>query len=274
MSARYEALFARLARERAGAFVPFAVLGDPDGPRSRGVLEALVAGGADALELGIPFSDPVADGPTIQAADQRALAAGATPAGCLDIVRDLRAAHPDLPVGLLVYANLVVAAGVDAFYQRAAAAGVDSVLIADVPTLEAEPFVAAARRHGVAPVLVAPPNATPERLATIAGWCEGYTYVVARAGVTGARDALELTAQGLPAALEAAGAPPSLIGFGISTPDHVRAALRTGAAGAISGSAVVRIVERHAGSPPDALAAELTAFVAAMKAATGGRGAP
>lgn len=173
MTARYEAMFARLAERGEGAFVPFAVLGDPDRERSRDALEALIAGGADALELGIPFSDPVADGPTIQAADQRALAAGATPQGCLDLVAQVRADHPELPIGLLVYANLVVAPGIDGFYARAAAAGVDSVLVADVPTLEVEPFVLAARSHGIAPVLVAPPNASPERLATIAGWCEG-----------------------------------------------------------------------------------------------------
>ncbi|HEY3359721.1 MAG TPA: tryptophan synthase subunit alpha [Polyangia bacterium] len=264
---RYERLFAAAAAAPRGVFVPFVMLGDPDLALSRRILGALVAGGADALELGLPFSDPVADGPVIQAAGVRALGAGVRTRDCWALLRELRAAAPEVPVGLLVYANLVVNHGVDAFYGAAAAAGVDSVLVADVPTLEAAPFVSSATRHGIAPVLIAPPNASDERLAVIARLGRGYTYVVTRAGVTGADEALRGGQERLLARLRALGAPPPLLGFGISRPEHVAQAIAAGAAGAISGSAVVAHIPRLA-HDPEALLAELRAFVARMRAAT------
>lgn len=266
VATRYDAVFAALAARKEGAFVPFAMLGDPEPEASLAVLEALVAGGADALELGIPFSDPIADGPVIQAASQRALAAGTTPEVCWDLLARFRARHPDVPVGLLVYANLVAHKGPGDFYGRAAAAGVDSVLVADVPTFEAPPFAAAARRAGVAPVLLAPPDASDERLALIARLGAGYTYVLTRAGITGARQDLAFHHQRLLATLAAAGAPPAVFGFGISRPEHARAAIATGAAGAISGSAVVALLAR-AGAGPEGLA-QVRSFVSELKAAT------
>jgi len=264
---RYEAMFARLGAAGAGAFIPFAMLGDPDPSRSREILEALVAGGADALELGIPFSDPVADGPVIQAAAVRALEAGVRLADCWALVSGVRAAHPGLPLGLLVYANLVAHRGLATFYAEAAAAGVDSVLVADLPVAEAEPFRSAAIAAGIAPVFIAPPNADGDRLAAIAAAGRGYTYVVTREGVTGVDDALRRDSSALVARLRALGAPPPVLGFGISSPEHVRQGLAMGAAGVISGSAVVRIVARHLDAAGDAAPA-LRDFVAAMKAAT------
>ncbi len=266
-SGRYERLFARLRARDEIAFVPFSVLGDPDLERSEALLVALAEAGADALELGIPFSDPVADGPTIQRADLRALAAGATVSRAWELLARLRRRLPEIPMGLLVYANLLAARGVATFYAEAAAAGVDSVLVADVPSLEAEPFVAAARAAGVQPVFIAPPNASPERLRRIAALGEGYTYVVTRAGVTGADEQLSLQHDALFAALEEAGGAPPVFGFGIARPEHVAAARRAGAAGAISGSAVVALIERHLDDPAAAEQA-LRTFVAEMKAAT------
>ncbi|MBL4850267.1 MAG: tryptophan synthase subunit alpha [Planctomycetes bacterium] len=263
---RYSAMFERLAQEKAGAFVPFVTLGDPTPELSAKVLRALIRGGADALELGIPFSDPAADGPTIQLASQRALQAGVTPDDCWDLIAGVRAESPDLPIGLLVYANLVVSPGLDSFYARAAEAGVDSVLIADVPTLEIAPFAAAAERHGVAPVLIAPTNLSDERLEVVASVGQGYTYVVTRKGVTGADDSVCFEHASLLAKLEQAGAPPPIFGFGISKPEHVRAALASGAAGTISGSAVVRHIQEATSDA--ALLEALEAFVASMKAAT------
>jgi len=258
---RYAEMFKRLAADE-GAFVPFAMLGDPSPERSVELMLALADGGADALELGLPFSDPVADGPTIQAAASRVLAAGVTAREALTLVTPVRERHPELPIGLLVYANLVVNAGADEFYQRAAAAGVDSVLVADVPSVEAEPFCAAAKRAGIAPVLIATPNAKPAQLARIAALGEGYTYLVSRAGVTGTETEAQLDHGELYAQLKELGAAPPILGFGISEPAHVRAALAGGAAGAISGSAIVRRIA--AGFSPR----ELSRFVAAMKAAT------
>ncbi len=263
---RYATMFARLAAERAGAFVPFCVLGDPDRAQSLAAVRALAAAGADALELGIPFSDPVADGPTIQAADVRALAAGIRPADAFAIAAEVRGEFPQLPIGLLVYANLVEARGRAAFYAAARQAGVDSVLVADAPSVEAAPFAEAARAAGIEPVLIAAPNASDAELTTIARLSRGYTYVVSRAGVTGHDREAALDHAPLIARLGSLGAPPALLGFGISRPGHVRAALACGARGAISGSAVVSIIEKNRDAATRARA--LTDFVRAMKAAT------
>jgi tryptophan synthase alpha chain len=260
---RYEAMFGRLGELGEGAFGAFAMLGDPDEATSAAILDALVEGGADMVEVGIPFSDPVADGPVIQAAAVRALAAGIRTAIGFRLLAEFRSRHPDVPVGILTYANIVVARGREAFYRAAADAGVDSVLVADVPLLEAGPFLAAAREAGVAPVLIAAPNTPPDRLARIAAEGEGYTYCVARPGVTGA-DAEVRFAPDVIETLVRAGAPPPVLGFGIAGPDHVRLALRAGARGAISGSAIVN----RAAANPGAEAETVRAFVAAMKAAT------
>ena len=264
---RYSRTFADLHAKGEGAFVPFLMLGDPDLETSARLARALISAGADMLELGIPFSDPTADGPTIQAAACRALAAGATLDPCLRLLADLRRDHPAIPIGLLTYANLVMARGREPFYAAVASAGVDSVLLADVPTLEAEPFATAARRFGVSPVLIAPPDAPEASLARVARLGGGYTYCLARAGVTGADESLRLDHGRLFSMLERHGAPPPLLGFGISRPEHVRAALAAGARGAISGSAVVQQVEAHLGDPA-AMERAVVDLVRAMKAAT------
>jgi len=249
---RYDAMFRRLAPRGEGAFGAFVMLGDPDLATSADILDALVEGGADMLEVGIPFSDPVADGPVIQAAAVRALARGVTPADCFALLHDFRARHPDVPVGLLTYANIVVARGRDAFYAAAQEAGVDSVLVADVPVFEAPPYLQAARAASVAPVLIAAPNTPETTLRRLAAEGEGYTYCVARAGVTGADEEVRFGHSQLLGTLKAFGAPPPVFGFGISRPDHVAAALDAGAAGVISGSAIVRLVADHPGEEADA----------------------
>ena len=261
MTARYAAMFHRLRQRAEGAFGAFVMLGDPDLAASAAVLDALVEGGADMIEVGVPFSDPVADGPTIQAAAERALSNGVTPPQCLTLLAAFRRRHPDVPVGILTYANIVLAPGRTAFYAAAAAAGVDSVLVADVPALEAAPFVASSIDAGIAPVLIAAPNTARTTLERIARMGRGYTYCVARSGVTGTERALELDHRALLDALGTLGAPPPVLGFGISTPGHVRQALAAGAAGVISGSAIVKLVA----------AGDLSAirsFVSEMKTAT------
>ena len=264
---RYEEMFARLSEKREGAFVPFTVIGLPTIKDSITVIQALVDGGADALELGIPFSDPVADGPVIQAAGVQAIAAGATPPGCFEVIAAVREKNQDIPIGLLVYANLVVSNGVDAFYAQCQRTGVDSVLIADLPTFEAAPFIASARAHGVQPVFIAPPNASDEKLAEIAKHTEGYTYVVTRSGVTGVGTGMRVENTAVFQKLKDAGAPPAMLGFGIATPEHVRTALAAGADGAISGTAVVAKVVAGAGDV-SRLCRELRAYIAEMKKGT------
>jgi tryptophan synthase alpha chain len=213
--------------------------------------------------VGIPFSDPVADGPVIQAAADRALHAGTKVGDCFDLLTAFRQRQPGIPVGILTYANLVVARGRDRFCADAAAAGVDSLLIADVPSIEAAPFAASAKSAGLEFVMIAAPNTPRTTLERIARTASGYTYCVARAGVTGTRESLALDHAELFSTLRELGAPPPVLGFGISTPEHVAQALQTGAAGVISGSAVVRLIEGGEGA-----ADRIREFVAGMKQAT------
>lgn len=236
---RYSAMFERLGDE--GALGAFLMLGDPDFETSVRLLDAVVEGGADMVEAGIPFSDPVADGPVIQAAAQRALAAGIRVGDCFDLIAGFRSRHPGMPVGILTYANIVVARA--GFMRDAAEAGADSLLIVDVPALEAEPFVRDMEQAGIEPVLIAAANASEAALRRIAGLSKAYTYCVSRAGITGTHAGGQFDSS-LIDRLRAAGAPPPIFGFGISTPEHVRAALAAGAKGVICGSAIVDCARR------------------------------
>ncbi|HEV2593890.1 MAG TPA: tryptophan synthase subunit alpha [Sphingomicrobium sp.] len=251
---RYSAMFDRLGDE--GAFGAFLMLGDPDLERSVRLLDAVVEGGADMIEVGIPFSDPVADGPVIQAAAQRALLAGVRVGDCLELIARFRARHSDIPVGILTYANIVMARA--GFARDAAVAGADSLLIADVPALEAERFSRDMVQAGIEPVLIAAAN-TPERtLKRIGALSKAYTYCVSRAGITGTHAGGEFDHR-LITRVKEAGAPPAIFGFGIATPDHVREALAAGARGVICGSAIVDIAAKGG---------DVAAFVRKLKAST------
>jgi len=264
---RYDNVFAELKARKEGAFVLFVTLGDPSPEQSLKIIDTLIEAGADALELGIPFSDPLADGPTIQAATLRAFAAGVTPSQCFEMLATIRQKYPTIPIGLLMYANLVFNRGIDEFYAECARVGVDSVLVADVPVEESAPFRQAAMRHNVAPIFICPPNADDELLRQIASHGRGYTYLLSRAGVTGAENKAALPLHHLVEKLAEYNAAPPLQGFGISAPEQVSAALGAGAAGAISGSAIVKIIENNVNTPEKMLS-ELKNFASAMKAAT------
>ncbi|MEB2702977.1 tryptophan synthase subunit alpha [Citrobacter koseri] len=264
---RYENLFAQLKDRKEGAFVPFVTLGDPSVEQSLNIIDTLIEAGADALELGIPFSDPLADGPTIQEATLRAFAAGVTPTQCFEMLALIRQKHPTIPIGLLMYANLVFSKGIDEFYAQCEKVGVDSVLVADVPVEESAPFRQAALRYNVAPIFICPPNADDDLLRQIASYGRGYTYLLSRAGVTGAENRAALPLHHLVEKLQEYNAAPPLQGFGISSPEQVTGAIEAGAAGAISGSAVVKLIEKNVANPGQMLT-ELKAFVTAMKAAT------
>lgn len=272
---RYQQAFADLAAKNEKAFIPFVIIGDPNAEQSLQVIKTLIDAGADALELGIPFSDPSADGVTIQMAALRALKSGMNTNICIDILAKVREYAPNIPIGLLLYGNLVFARGIDDFYRDMAKVGVDSVLIADLPIRESLPFREAALEHNVAPIFIAPPNASDKILREVASYSRGYTYVLSRAGVTGVdveNDVLDESAENSPAKklisrLNTYHAAPPVLGFGISAPQQVKDALVAGASGAISGSAVVKIIENNLNDNKKMLT-ELTAFVRDMKAAT------
>lgn len=265
---RYNALFTRLAAKKEGAFVPFVVLGDPTYEISKQILITLIESGADALEVSIPFSDPLADGPEIQGAVLRAIGNGMTVAKSFQLLTEIRELYPDMPIGLLMYANLIHAAGIDQFYEKCAQAGIDSVLVADVPIRESESFVKAANQHDIAPIFICPPDATTETFEGIAREGRGYTYLVSRAGVTGVDQKSGNESLGYNITkLNEIGAPPIVQGFGISTPEQARYYLDNGVSGVISGSAITQIIRENL-QHESILIEKLAAFVNRMKAST------
>lgn len=257
---RYAKMFERLAGE--GALGGFLILGDPDLETSAALLDDLVEGGADMVEVGIPFSDPIADGPVIQTAADRALKAGVTVAECFDLITRFRERHPDVPIGILTYANIILARERTGFFTRAAKAGADSLLIADLPSIEAGPWAQEMTACGIEPVLIAASNSPPATLDRVAALSNAYVYCVTRAGVTGTHSEARFDA-GLIDRLK--NGPPPIFGFGISTPDHVRQAMQAGAAGVICGSAIVDCAARGG---------DVRALVAALKAGTRNDSAP
>lgn len=285
---RYQQMFKRLDDSGQAAFIPFLMLSDPNREAALALIDAAVAAGADALELGIGFSDPVADGPVIQQAHLRALAAGTQEGGvlasALEQISAIRAKYPQLPIGILTYANLVFATGVEGFFTKLGSAGADSVLIADCPLREGDRVRRAAEQAGVAPIFIASPDSDRQFLSELAELKDGYIYLVSRPGVTGGSKASVDNSSdlaGVISTLKELGAPPVLQGFGISTPQHVREAIRAGAAGVFCGSALVRIInEACAGLAEDQLGfgvgsseftrvqSELSELISSLKAAT------
>ena len=275
---RYDAMFKRLEEKGEGAFVPFIMLSDPSPAEAVEIISTVVEAGADAVELGVPFSDPVADGPAIQTAHVRALDGGATVQQALDQVRELRQRFPELPIGMLIYANVAFVRGLERFYPDFHSAGADSILLPDVPVRESQPFTEAAIAAGVDPIYIAPAKASRETLEGVAANSRGYIYAISRDGVTGAEK--EATVDGLREVVDninSFGGAPVLLGFGISRPEHVRDAIAAGASGAITGSAISNIIAKYTehthpnpGRVTDmaGLKAELSDYVRAMKQAT------
>lgn len=256
---RYSQMFKRVKERGEAAFGGFLMLGDPDLQTSATMLQALVDGGADMIEVGLPFSDPVADGPVIQAAARRALQSGVRTDDCFELVAGFRARNADVPVGILTYANLVLAR--PGFMRDMVSAGADSLLIADVPAIEARPFVNEMEQAGIEAVLIAAANTPDTTVRSITRLSKAYTYCVSRAGITGTHADASFDSS-LLQRLDEAGAPPPVLGFGISRPEHVTAAIAAGAAGVICGSAIVQL----AFATRSAVA--VAEFVARMKSAT------
>jgi tryptophan synthase alpha chain len=243
---RYERSFESIRAQGRIAFIPFAVAGDPDLTLSEQVFRTYIDAGADILEIGYPFSDPMADGPVNQRAAQRALEAGMTPPRFFAMLGRLRRTT-DIPFGLLLYANTVHHPGYDTFCARAADAGVDSILVADMPPEEASSFTRALRTHGLRSVFIVSELTPPDRAKAICEHTDGFVYVVSRPGTTGVQKSLSGSVGGTLKRLRRLTTRPLCVGFGISTPDHVRRVKAAGADGAIVGSALVKIIEELRG---------------------------
>jgi tryptophan synthase alpha chain len=236
------------AGQRTGGLITYVTAGDPDPARSESILRTLDDAGADVIEVGIPFSDPLADGPVIQRATERALAAGMTLRRALQMIARLR---PSIraPLVLFTYANPVVRMDARTFARTAADAGVDGVLILDYPIEEAAPLRDPLIEAGIDPIFLISPTTTDDRIRAAAQYGRGFLYVISRLGVTGMRDALAPETQALVARVRAASDLPVAVGFGISRPDHVAATCRVADA-AVVGSALVQVIADH-GSAPD-----------------------
>jgi tryptophan synthase alpha chain len=257
MSARLEQAFTRMKAEHRTGLVAFVSGGDPTLERSGDVIRAVDEGGADVIEIGVPFSDPLADGPEIQRSSERALKAGATLRGVLDMVGDLRA-NVAAPLVLFSYANPIVRFGVEAFAKRAAEVGVDGVLLLDLPLEEAGPTRDVLVAHGLAPIFLLSPTTTGPRVRKANELGKGFLYAISRLGVTGVREQVADDARALVDRLREDATLPIALGFGLSRPEHIRDVGRFADA-AVVGSALVAQVAKHGQSP--ALADEVRSFV-------------
>lgn len=245
--------FASAKAEKRAAFVSYVCAGDPDADTSLAVLKALADNGADILEIGVPFSDPLADGLTNQLAAQRALESGMTHDKFFAIIRDLRA-HTQKPVVLYTYYNLVFSQGIDAYVARCAQAGVDGILVLDCPPEESAEMIAAGKKHGVANIFIIAPTTPETRVKYICEHGSGFLYYVSRTGVTGERKDMAADMADAVAGIRRYAKVPVVVGFGVSTPEHVRA-VGAVADGVVVGSALVNVVAAHKDDRAQAAAA-------------------
>ncbi|MHC4474221.1 MAG: tryptophan synthase subunit alpha [Planctomycetota bacterium] len=256
----YQQVFSDLDR---AALIPFFVIGDPDFDTSLAIVKTAIDAGADILELGIAFSDPIADGPIIQKADIRARNAGINLAKALEFIRQVKA-YKDIPIGLLMYYNLVYQYGAEKFFSDFHTAGVNSVLVADLSIDDADEIAGPARSSGMDTVFIATPIAATERMKLIASKTTGFIYAVSLLGVTGSRDALSDMVEGLVSRLKELTEVPICVGFGISKPEHAATVAACGADGVIIGSKIVQLIEANLGNKEKMLS-ELEAFLGEVK---------
>jgi len=237
----YKQTFAEL---KHAALIPFFVIGDPDFNTSLQIVKAAIDAGADILELGIAFSDPIADGPVIQKADIRALAAGMDIEKAKDFIKKVKS-YKDIPIGLLMYYNLVYQYGIEKFFTDFAKAGVNSVLVADLSIDDVDEIYTPARKAGLDTVFMITPNTETDRAKKIASKCTGFIYTVSLLGVTGGRENLSNMVKPLISRLKSLTDVPVCVGFGVSKPQHAAQLAKAGADGVIIGSRLVQIIEQN-----------------------------
>ncbi len=267
-----EKKFRELGHRGEGVIVAYLMGHDPDPKAFVANIASLVEGGADILEVGIPFSDPVADGPVIQAAGTRALSAGATPQKIFDTIGELSSQFT-APVVILTYYNPILAMGIEKFMRNASDNGVNGIVVPDLPLEEGDRFREVALKHNIDSIYLAAPNTSAKRLVSIVDKSKGFLYLVSLYGVTGPRDALSSQALETVKRVKslASGRIPVSAGFGISQPEHISSLLRAGADGAIVGSALVRTVAEHLNDPEEA-PNHLKKTITALKQASKQRG--
>jgi len=260
---RIAELFTRLKSEKRKALIAYVTAGDPDPERTPSIIAALERGGADLIELGVPFSDPVADGPVIQLASDRALAAGTNLKAVLGIAAKVRETS-QVPLLLFSYLNPLLRYGFDALAHDAVTAGIDGCLITDLSVEEAADYVSRMRTTGLDTVFLAAPTSTERRLRLVAEYSTGFVYLVSRAGVTGVQESVASTAAPLVKAMRAVTNLPLAVGFGISRPEHAAEA-GSAADAIVVGSALVKLIEQHGADA--ALEERIEEFTRSLKTA-------
>jgi tryptophan synthase alpha chain len=258
----YNQLFSKLDRT---ALIPFFVIGDPDYQTSLEIVKTAIDSGADVLELGIAFSDPIADGPTIQKADIRAMQNGMTVKKALQFIKEIKA-YKDIPIGLLMYYNLIHQYGTEKFFEDFSKAGVNSVLVADLNINDAEETLPSIKKYNLDSVFMVTPNTNPERMKKIVENTTGFIYTVSVLGVTGSRTTLSDTIGSLITKLKNMTDVPVCVGFGISKPEHAVEIAKGGADGVIIGSRLVQIIEQNPDNKQKILT-ETAEFIKSVKKA-------
>ena len=264
---RLDSAFARLKKEGRAAFVPFITAGDPDMETSFAILEKLPGAGADVIELGMPFTDPMADGPVVQASSVRALKAGATMAKLLKLVERFRKTDKSTPIVLMGYYNPIHAHGTARFAKDVAAAGVDGLIVVDLPIEEDEVLRVPARSHGVDLIRFVTPTTGEDRLKHIVAEASGYLYYVSVAGVTGTKAVPQDEVRAAMARIRAATGLPVTVGFGIRSPEQAAAIARL-ADGVVVGSAIVGRIADNPGAGRDKLVAEVVELTRSLAGST------
>ncbi len=259
----YKKVFTDLAAKKRAALIPFFVIGDPDFDTSLAIVKAAIDAGADILELGIPFSDPIADGPTIQKADIRAITAGMTTAKAFDFIGQVKK-YKDIPIGLLMYYNLIYQYGTQKFFIDCYSAGVNSVLVADLSIDDADEITGLAASAGLETVFMVTPVTTEQRMKLIASKTTGFIYAVSVLGVTGSRDQLGSSIGQLLVKLKKLTNIPVCVGFGVSKPEHAAAVVGLGADGVIIGSKLVSFIESHL-CDKDAITSDISTFLSQIR---------
>ena len=259
---RIKSIFTRLKKKNETALIPYIMAGDPDMATTRTLILEMEKAGCDIIEIGAPFSDPLADGPTIQKAALRSLMHHTSIADVLGLVADVRKTSK-IPLIIMTYYNLIFHYGEERFVADAAAAGLDGIILPDLPPEEAGTLIPLAKKAGLDTIFLLAPTSTEERIKLVCKVAQGFVYYVSLTGVTGARTDIQHSVKDSLAKIRAHTEKPICVGFGISTPDQAAQIAGWGADGVIVGSALVKVIEEHAGSPE--LAGKATAFVKALK---------
>ncbi|QJC28060.1 tryptophan synthase subunit alpha [Enterobacteriaceae endosymbiont of Plateumaris braccata] len=247
MEKRYNNMFKYLKNKKEAALIPFITIGDPSIKTFFNIVDTLIYNGSDGLELGIPFSDPLADGPIIQKANKRALNLDINIIKCFKLISIIRNKYPNIPIGILIYVNIIYSYGIKKFYNQCYKSGIDSVLIVDVPIEEFIPFYKESIKNKILPVLICPPNASNFLLKKLSSFHCAYTYVLSRSGITGIDQIINnnFDISNLFSQLIKYNAALPLQGFGIQTTKHIKNAIKNGAYGVILGSFIIKLIEDY-----------------------------